>query len=287
MLKSIYVTLFMTAAVGFAVLSGIQLAGGFELAWLGGLLATAPIGGFFAVLVLFRPTARTGARVPPIIAATGVGFGLAVYGYAISPEPPVLALVAGTVGFAGWLLYDLWYSHLDRPAMAIEVGRRLPDLTFEDSAGAPVAGERYRGAPVLFMFYRGNWCPFCMAQIRELAAQYRELADRGVRLVLVSPQPHDNSAALADRFDIPCDFLTDPGNRVARQLGIVHEGGLPAGLQALGYHSDTVFPTVIIADAGGTVIFADETDNYRVRPEPDTFLRVLDDAGVATRAIAV
>jgi hypothetical protein len=36
-------------------------------------------------------------------------------------------------------------------------------------------------------------------------------------------------------------------------------------------------PTVIITDEQGKIIFADLTDNYRVRPEPETFLRVLDE----------
>ena len=46
-------------------------------------------------------------------------------------------------------------------------------------------------------------------------------------------------------------------------------------MQALGYDSDTVMPTVIITDREGRVVWTDETDNYRVRPEPETFLQVL------------
>jgi hypothetical protein len=34
-------------------------------------------------------------------------------------------------------------------------------------------------------------------------------------------------------------------------------------------------PTVIITDPDGTILFADETDNYRVRPEPGLFLEIV------------
>jgi len=54
------------------------------------------------------------------------------------------------------------------------------------------------------------------------------------------------------------------------------ENGLPFGFQVLGYDSDTVMPTIIITDKNGKILFADLTDNYRVRPEPSTFLKVLD-----------
>ena len=67
---------------------------------------------------------------------------------------------------------------------------------------------------------------------------------------------------------------------MAEKLGIKAQAGLPVGLEALGYVSDTVMPTVVITDASGVILFADLTDNYRVRPEPDVFLEVFSRAGI-------
>jgi hypothetical protein len=63
-------------------------------------------------------------------------------------------------------------------------------------------------------------------------------------------------------------FLRDPNSIAAKQLGILHKWGTPMGMQLLGYDSDTVMPTVILTDTQGQIIFSDQTDNYRVRPEP-------------------
>jgi len=76
-------------------------------------------------------------------------------------------------------------------------------------------------------------------------------------------------------FEVPFIYLVGTGNKVARQLKLLAQNGLPFGMQLLGYDSDTVMPTVVITDAEGKIIFADLTDNYRVRPEPETFMRVL------------
>ncbi|HEY9033855.1 MAG TPA: redoxin domain-containing protein, partial [Pseudomonadales bacterium] len=191
---------------------------------------------------------------------------------------PLLHIV-GT-GLGGGLLYQFWYSRFGREqSQALVVGQRLPSLQLADGDGKPVHTDQLAG-PLLLIFYRGNWCPLCMAQIREVAGQYRELHARGVTTLLVSPQPHENTASLAERFEVPFLFLVDEGNRVARQLGIVAENGLPAGLEVLGYDSDTVMPTVVMTNAAGVIIFSDQTDNYRVRPEPDVFIRILDQAGV-------
>ena len=71
------------------------------------------------------------------------------------------------------------------------------------------------------------------------------------------------------------------GRMRARSLGIELENGPPFGMQALGYESETVLPTVIVVERGGRILWADETDNYRVRPEPETFIEILRAANAA------
>ena len=155
----------------------------------------------------------------------------------------------------------------------------MPEFSALDTNGKPVYGRDLLGKPALLMFYRGNWCPFCMIQIKELAAAYRELGDRA-RIVLISPQPASMTAKLAARFAVPFDFWVDTDNQAATVLGINHDLGLPAGMQALGYDSDTVLPTCIVIAADGTVLESDENQNYRVRPEPEFLARTLEQHGL-------
>jgi len=114
-----------------------------------------------------------------------------------------------------------------------------------------------------------------MAQIKEIAGQYDELDKLGVHTILISPQPHKSIKELADKFKQNFQFLVDYKSKVAKQLGVLAENEIPARFQVLGYDSDIVMPTVIITDKDGKIIFADFTDNYRVRPEPEVFLRII------------
>ena len=68
----------------------------------------------------------------------------------------------------------------------------------------------YAGQPTAFVFIRGNWCPLCVAQVRELAAEYQSLAARGIEVALISPQPLDETRSLAERFGVDFRYLTDP-----------------------------------------------------------------------------
>ena len=276
-LKALYISAYVTFVMGGAAYSIYQLIDAPALPWLGALLTTLPPALFFARAFIIGKTARTSSRMPVLLFTALVGVALAASGFVTGGTPIPLALIIAAAGLLSWIAYSYWYSNLGRSENTqLQVGQTLPAFELETESGQKFPSSDFAGNPILLMFYRGNWCPLCMAQIREVAAQYRELSERGVQVACVSPQPHDNTRGLAKKFDVPMKFLVDKDLRAAKALGIVAEDGLPFGLQALGYDSDTVLPTVVIADAAGKIIFSDLTDNYRVRPEPSTFLEILD-----------
>lgn len=279
LLKSLYVSAYITASVAGLVYALVRLAGdGLASPWLGAAIACAGPVGFFAT-VFALPIARTSRELHVVLAAGVVGTLLALWQGGGAPTPAVL--VAATVGVAGTLGYVHWYSRFGAPANgALREGAPLPTFPVLEH-GCELASRDLVAKPALWIFYRGNWCPLCVAQVREIAAQYRELARRGVEVFLVSPQPEVNTEALAAKCDAPMRFLTDRDNRAAAILGIRERFGLPAGMQALGYDSDVPRPTVFITDEGGRVLYCDLTDNYRVRPEPAQYFAVLDRHAIA------
>ncbi len=239
------------------------------LAWVGALVAILPLVTFMASLMVVK-RARTFRNQYLLLALALIGTVLSFIGF----ESPAswYALFLGLIPMFG---YVFWYSILDRSASAaIVVGATLPELELFDADGERVTPTD--GKHGLYMFVRGNWCPLCMSQIKEIAAQYRELEARGVEVFLIARQPAANTGALARRFDAPIRFCVDPEGLLARRLGIEHIGALPFLMEPLGYDSDSVLPTVVITDPSRRIIFADLTDNYRVRPEPSTFLAALD-----------
>ncbi len=268
-------------ALGISIYAGMRLAkGGDILAWGGVLLVAAPFMIRLNLLLLLKDTARTSARFPIFIALGIVGMGMSFYAGMSGAGMQAFALALG--GFVGFLIYSFWYSSFTgRGSGMLKPGQTLAQFVLRNVDGEKINSTDLRGRPHIFMFFRGNWCPLCMAQIKELAQAYQQIEACGARVALVAPQPHRNTKALAKKFDVDFDFYTDKGNKAARILGIANAWGTPFGMQVLGYSSETVLPTVIITDPDGVILWADETDNYRVRPEPETFLSVLRNHGFA------
>ena len=283
--KSLFVSFYMTLVMVTTLFAAQSLMSTQDyLTWGGVLLTTAPFLIVISWVMIFKNVARTSARFPTLIVMGLIGVIFAIRGNVLGGSS--LAPVLAVAGFLGFLVYAYWYSSFHRAASQLGVGQSLPVFELKDTSGNTVTSTSLADKPAIWIFYRGNWCPLCMAQIKELVAQYQQLQKLGVRVALISPQPHKFTKGLAKRFDVAFDFLTDENNRAASSLGIAHPHGLPAGMQVLGYDSDTVLPTVIITDVGGKILWVHETDNYRVRPEPETYLAVLrDNRVIADRVI--
>jgi len=286
-IKSIFIGMFPMFAMGTSAYGIYYLStAGLNFIWLGTVLISLPVMLFISRIMMFKNVARTTAHFPLLTLVAIIGLGLSIYGYAISisslsstEESSIfnnVSIVLACTGFAFFILYNYWYSSLGRKLnQVLRLGKPLPRFEALDIQGKRINSTVFDGTPTVYIFFRGNWCPLCMAQIKEVATQYKQLTSLGAKVVLCAPQPEKNTQALADKFDVPFIFLTDVDNRAAQALGIEMKNGLPAGMEMLGYEKDTLYPTVIITDATGSIIYSDLTNNYRIRPEPEDFIEVL------------
>ncbi|WBX75946.1 peroxiredoxin family protein [Tenacibaculum ovolyticum] len=271
-MKNIYKSLFISGFPVFSLIIFIKtiINIDFNINEIGLLISSLTVIVFFSMLFI-KPVARTTKNLQFYSIFIVIGFVLNLFNF---EQKSLLIAVILTLG---WLAYLTWYSSFNfRNTPILDVGKTLPNFTLKNSQEEDISIDNLSGDFNIFIFYRGNWCPLCMAQIQEVVNQYKELEKRNTNMVLISSQPHKFTENLAKKHKVPFHFLVDNDNIVAKQLGILHKNGLPAGFQVFGYEADVILPTVLITDKNNKIIFADLTDNYRVRPEPETFIKVID-----------
>ena len=107
-----------------------------------------------------------------------------------------------------------------------------------------------------------------MAQIRGY------LADNAIRqhssLVVVSPQP----PAKLTGWD-QATWLTDADGAVARLFGVAGNERAPLLAELIGYRPHSAYPTTLISNASGRILYAQQTENELDRPSNDAVLAVL------------
>ena len=174
------------------------------------------------------------------------------------------------------------------PSGVAQPGTRLPDGELLDVAGQPTTlAETLSGKPAVIVFYRGGWCPYCDITLRTYQAQLLPaLAERGVGLVAISPQTPDGSLSTKESKELTFPVLSDPGNQIAAQLGILtapsdgaRAAQLQLGLDLTEVNADRTtalpMPAVVIADADGVIRWIDVHPDYTTMAEPGQVLHAV------------
>jgi peroxiredoxin len=109
---------------------------------------------------------------------------------------------------------------LDR---SLNAGDQAPNFTLPDTDGQPVQlSDLLTRGPVVLSFYRGHWCPFCTLELQSLEGAFPAIGELGATLVAVSPEAREYTRSTRDQNDLCFHLLTDRGNRLAHQFGIVY-----------------------------------------------------------------
>ncbi|MDQ0736281.1 peroxiredoxin-like family protein [Arthrobacter agilis] len=166
------------------------------------------------------------------------------------------------------------------PRGIARVGDRLPDTHLYDRAGRRTRlGEVLGAAAAILIFYRGSWCPYCSIALKTYQQELQPVVEAfGTRLVAISPQSPQVSGRAAHDAGLYVTMYSDRGNALAARLGIVtvpsQESvraraalGVDVAATNMDRTSAIPFPTVVVADATGTIRFIDVRVDYTTRTE--------------------
>lgn len=142
-------------------------------------------------------------------------------------------------------------------------GATAPDFTLSDSSGRQITLSK-AGMPVVLVFYRGYWCPFCAQQLAELRTMLKP--DEKAVMYAISVDPAEKSIDLSKKIakdgkgEINFSLLSDPGHKTIDVYGLFDPAYIGKGIEGIPH------PAVYILDKDRKVVWAKVESDYRKRP---------------------
>jgi peroxiredoxin len=167
------------------------------------------------------------------------------------------------------------------------MGDQAPNFTLTNQTGEEVSLEALlEQGPVVLLWYRGGWCPYCNLTLAAYQERLDDIRAAGATLVALTPELPDRSIGTAEKEGLDFQVLSDVGNEVAREYGVVFEltEGVQAsyekafGLSEVNGDDSGELPlaATYVIDQSGTIRWAFLDADYRNRAEPGDVVAVLE-----------
>lgn len=156
-------------------------------------------------------------------------------------------------------------SYSDIDSVTLKVGDMAPSFTLSDGNGKlrsldGLLAEKH----VMLVFYRGEWCPYCISHLESFEAVLPQLAQKNVRLVAVSPDTVSTNQNTQRNFGLDYLFLSDTKHDAVSDYGVIAkaESGVP-------------HPAIFLINQQGKVVWYFASKNIKERPTGKQMLDVI------------
>ena len=110
-------------------------------------------------------------------------------------------------------------TETDVAPVRLAAGDQAPDFTLPDADGNPVSLAGFRGRRVIVYCYPAALTPGCTTQAVDFTAAAGDLADAGLDIVGVSPDPVEKLAKFRDEEGLRITLVSDPDKQVLQAYG--------------------------------------------------------------------
>lgn len=177
----------------------------------------------------------------------------------------------------------------------LRVGQSVTAFELPDAFGNHVSLKTLLSkGPVVISFYRGEWCPFCNIELRGLQQLLPRMQQLGATLIAISPEKPDFGVIATQKNELTFPVLSDYGNKVARQFGLVFQSGQEftefsknvlqndLALRNADGSYEIPVPGTFVVDTAGLIRFAHaDVDFMTGRAEPEAVVATLEALALA------
>ncbi len=170
----------------------------------------------------------------------------------------------------------------------LKSGAKAPDFTASDNSGKSINLKTLLKAhkAVVVFFYRGQWCPYCNKQIKELQDSLQLLSGKGAYIVGVTPETNENINKTIEKTHASFSIVQDKDNKImqAYQVNYTVDDALLGRLKNYGVdlekghgNKDHVLPVpaTYVINSAGKITFVHFNKDYTKRASVQQILAAL------------
>jgi peroxiredoxin len=97
----------------------------------------------------------------------------------------------------------------------LKVGDVAPNFETTDNNGKKISlAELLKTQQVVLFFYRGQWCPYCNKQLKQVNDKLVDIQNKGARVLAIAPETAEGIAKTYEKTKASFSLISDKGLRI-------------------------------------------------------------------------
>ncbi len=169
---------------------------------------------------------------------------------------------------------------------ALNIGDTAPEFLLPNAVGDEISlYDALLQGPVVLVWYRGGWCPYCNLQLQHIQKKLDEIKSAGGQVIAITPELPDRTMTTKERHKLEFQVLSDIDNKVADRYKlaysvpdyVVDHYDLSRTLNEHNGNDSKRLPlaATYIIDRSGVIEYAFLDADYKNRASPEEIITVL------------
>jgi peroxiredoxin len=159
------------------------------------------------------------------------------------------------------------------------INSKAPDFKAKDQSGLEVNLKDLRKkGPVVIIFYRGNWCPYCTKELTKLQDSLAMFTEKGIQVVAITPEASDGITKTIEKTKAVFPIVYDEEMKISKGYKVAFQVDDRTAERYKSFGNDLLVinnqkkqawlpvPAVYIVNKEGTVTYRYFNEDYKKQP---------------------
>jgi len=159
------------------------------------------------------------------------------------------------------------------------INSKAPDFKVKDQSGVEInLKELRKKGPVVILFYRGNWCPYCNKELTRFQDSLQLITEKGASVIAVTPEAGEGINKTIEKTKAVFPIIYDEEMKISKQYKVAYEVDERTTGRYKSFGTDLLainqqklkawlpVPAVYIVNKEGSVTYRYFNEDYKKRP---------------------
>ena len=159
------------------------------------------------------------------------------------------------------------------------INSKAPDFKVKDQSGVEVnLKELRKKGPVVLVFYRGNWCPYCNKELSRLQDSLSLITAKGAQVIAITPEGTEGIGKTIEKTKAVFPIIHDEEMKISKAYKVAYEVDEKTTNRYKSFGNDLLaineqkqkawlpVPAVYIINKEGSVTYRYFNEDYKKRP---------------------